>query len=121
MSTLTKTWLFCCAFSMAIQSSGLVTLSASPRAQQSKPSSCSAYTIEDLLTLIKGRVAEKRLIENINECGISFQVTGNIEAQLAAAGATTSVIKLARDKAPKLPVTPPQQPPVPSGLDPAVA
>lgn len=85
---------------------------------------------DDVVTLLKGDVSPKRVEELIQQRGIDFVVTTEVERQLRKLGATSSLLAKLKDLAPKpaatvpMPVAPPPVPtpqPAPvAALPPAV-
>src|SRR5688572_28569512 len=61
------------------------------------PATCPGIlSVQQLTTLLTGKVLEPRVVQFIKQCGIGFEVTDWAESRLRKAGATTAVINAAR-------------------------
>ena len=75
------------------------------------------FSKDDVITLLKGDVSPKRVIELVQQRGIDFVVTPEVERQLRKIGATDSLLTKLKESAPKLkasvsePVAPTRRPP----------
>lgn len=65
------------------------------------------FSKDDVITLLKGSVSPKRVIELVQQRGIDFVVTPEVERQLRKLGATDSLIAKLKESAPKPAVTVP--------------